>query len=137
MSHEVKNYFQFCYMYGLEQLIRSPARVTCSTSSLIDHILTTLPERVSQQGKINVGLSDHQLIYCTIKCSHTKVVIHKQITFHLLKNYSAEVYKDALSKVYFPNYENFGDVNKVYENFIKKLISVVDKLAPFETKRVI
>ena len=32
-------------MYDFEQLIESPTRVTCSTSSLIDHILTAFPER--------------------------------------------------------------------------------------------
>ena len=61
MSPEVKNYFQFCSLYGLEQLIKSPTRVTCGTSSIIDHILTNFPERVSQQGIIDVGLSDNIL----------------------------------------------------------------------------
>ena len=41
-----------------------------------------------------------------------------------------------MGKVYFPNYENFSDVNKAYENFFQKLMSVIDKLAPFKTKRV-
>ena len=86
MSPEVKNYFQFCFLYGLEQLIKSPTRVTCSTSSLIEHILTTFPERVLQQGIINVRLSYHQLIYCTKNFSRTKVGTHKQITFRSLKN---------------------------------------------------
>ena len=27
-------------------------------------------------------------------------------------------------------------MNKAYENFIQKLMSVIDKLAPFKTKRV-
>ena len=129
MSHEVKNYFQFCSVYGLEQLIKSPTRVTCSTFSLIDHIPTTFPERVSQQGIIDVGLSNHQIMYCNRKLSRTKLGTHKQITFRSLKNYTAEAYKEALSKVYFPNYENFSDVNKTYENFIQKLMSVIDKLA--------
>ena len=31
---------------------------------------------------------------------------------------------------------NFSDVNKAYENFIQKLMSVIDKLAPFKTKRI-
>ena len=62
MSHEVKNYFQFCFFYGLEELIKSPTRVTFSTSSLIDHILKTFLERVSQEGIIDVGFSDHQLL---------------------------------------------------------------------------
>ena len=44
VSHEIKSYFQFCSLYGLEQLIKSPTRVTCSTSSLTDHALTTVPE---------------------------------------------------------------------------------------------
>ena len=34
MSPEVKNYFQFCSLCGLEQLIKSPTRVTCSTHPL-------------------------------------------------------------------------------------------------------
>ena len=44
MSPEIKKHFQFCSLYGLEQLIKPPTRITCSTSSLIDHILTTFPE---------------------------------------------------------------------------------------------
>ena len=134
MSPEVKNYFQFCSLYCLEQLIKSPTRVTYSTSSLIDHILTTFSERVSQQGMIDVGLSDHQLIYCTRKFSRTKVGTHKQITFWSLKNYPPEAYKEALGKVYFPDYEKFSDENKAYENFVQKLMSVIDKLTLNELK---
>ena len=119
MSPEVKNYFQFCSLHGLEQLIKSPTRVTCITFSLIDHILTTFPERVSQQGIIDVGLSDHQLIYCTRKLSRTKVGTHKKITFRSLKNYTAKAYKEALGKVYFPTYENFSDVIKLMKTSFK------------------
>ena len=45
-------------------------------------------------------------------------------------------YKEALGNVYFQNYENFSEVNKAYANFIQKLMSVIDTLAPFKTKRV-
>ena len=119
MSPEVKKYFEFCSLYGLEQLIKSPTRVTCNTSSLIDHILTTFPERVSQQGVIDVGLSDHQLIYCTRIFSRTKLGTHKQIKFCSLKNYTGEAYKEALGKVCFPDYENFNDVIKLLKTSIK------------------
>ena len=57
-------------------------------------------------------------------------------TFCSLKNYTTETYKKALSKVYFPNYENFSDVFKANKNFIQKLMSIIDKLAPFKTKQV-
>ena len=42
-SHDVKNYHQFCTMHSLKQLIQSTTHVTCSTSTLIDHILTSVP----------------------------------------------------------------------------------------------
>ena len=62
---DIKKYYKFCTMFGLKQLIEVPARVTCSSSTIIDHILASFPNRVSQQGAINVGLSDHQIVYCT------------------------------------------------------------------------
>ena len=65
----LKNCFQFCPLYGLEQLVKSSTQVTCSTSSLIDLILTTIPERASQQGIIDRGLSNRQL-YIALKNSH-------------------------------------------------------------------
>ena len=83
-----------------------------------------------------MGLSSHQLIYCTKKFSRTKLGTHKQITIRSLKNYTAETYKEALGKACLPDYENFSDMNKAYENFTQKLMSVIDKLAPFKTKQV-
>ena len=77
VPNDVKNYFDFYTMFGLKQLIESPTRITCSSSSIIDHI----PDRVTQQGILNVGLSDHQLIYCTRKITRTKRGGQKQTTF--------------------------------------------------------
>ena len=75
-----------------------------------------------------MGLSDHQLIYCTRKFSCNKLGTIKQITFCSLKKLiTAEAYKEALGKVCFPDYENFSDVNKAYENFIQKLMRPTKK----------
>ena len=64
VSNDVKNYLQFCTMFGITQIIKSPTRITCGSTSLIDHILASLPDRISQEVVMNLGLSDHQLIYC-------------------------------------------------------------------------
>ena len=85
---------------------KSPTRVIYSKCSLTDHILTTFPERVSQEVVTDIGLSDHQLNYCTRKFSRTKVATHKQITSRSLEKYTAKAYEEALGKVYFPNYED-------------------------------
>ena len=67
LSHDVKNYNQFCTITGLKQLVQSLTRSTCSPSTLIDHILIIAPSRVSQKGVINAGMSDHQLMFYTRK----------------------------------------------------------------------
>ena len=36
----------------------------------------------------------------------------------------------------FSNYENFININETYSNFIQKLTSVIDEIAPCKTKRV-
>ena len=60
-------YSHFCYMHNLKQLIRSPTRVAKSCSTLLDNILTNSNEMVSQSGVLDIGLSDHQLVFCTRK----------------------------------------------------------------------
>ena len=136
-SHDVKNYHQFCTMHGLKQLIQSPTHVTCSTSTLIDHTLTNAPSRVSEKVAIIVGVSDHQLIFCTRKISRIKTGgAHKYLNFCSLKNYTPYYYKEALKQIDFPNYKSFGDVNEAYSNFFHKLMAVIDKIAPYKRKRV-
>ena len=111
-------------MFGLKQIIRSPTRITCRNTSLIDHILASIPSRVSQHGVINVSVSDHQLIYCTRKINKIKTVgVHKHITFCSFKKYTLDDYKDALKKVNFPSYKLFNDVNEAYSHFFQKMVS--------------
>ena len=137
VTNDARNYHQFCTMFGLKQIIKSPTRITCRNTSLIDHILASIPSRVSQHGVINVSVSDHQLIYCTRKINKIKTGgVHKHITFRSFKKYTVDAYKDALKKVNFPNYELFNDVNEAYSNFFQKIRIVVDSIAPFKTKRV-
>ena len=82
-----KKYAQICSALGLKQLIKHPTRITCHTSTLIDHIITNCEEKVTQSGVINTSLSDHQLIFCTWKIKRVKTNNHKQISFRSLKNY--------------------------------------------------
>ena len=86
---------------------------------------------------INVGVSDHQLIFCTRKISRIKTGgAHEYLNFCSLKNYTADYYAETLKQIDFPNYKNFGDVNEAYSNFFQKLMTVIYKIAPYKSKRV-
>ena len=42
-----------------------------------------------------IGLSDHEMIFCTRKIKKEKVGGHKKISFRSFKNYSANEYKNV------------------------------------------
>ena len=86
-------------------MIKYPNVITCSSASLVDHILSSVPTRISKEGVINVGLSVHQLIYCTRKISGIKTGgVHKNIKFCSLKVYEVDNYKNALREINFLSY---------------------------------
>ena len=69
-----RSYLELRFTHSLEQMITRP---TDQTATLIDHILTNSPDKVSQSGIIDLGLSDHYLIYCTRKTSLPKSHEHE------------------------------------------------------------
>ena len=77
IPHLTRSYLEFCFTHSLEQIITRPTRITDQTATLIDHILTNSPDKVSQSGIIDLGLSDHYLIYCTRKTSLPKSHEHE------------------------------------------------------------
>ena len=138
-SPEIKTYMEFCSIYGFKQLINCPTRITCNTSTLIEHIVTNSQDNISHSGVIDTALSDQNMIYCTRKILKAKYNKHKELTFcsvGKLGNYSVDVYKQALDKASFPNYDNFHNPDIVYNDFINRLDDVVNLIAPFKTVRV-
>ena len=132
----IKRYQEFCSLHGLKQLISSPTRITDNSSSLLDHVLTNSTDRISQSGVVDTGLSDYQLIYCTRKVNRTKFNTHKYIRTRSLKNYSQSSYLEKLNEINFPSYSKFKDINDAYSDFIGKVTSVIDQIAPVKEIRV-
>ena len=82
-------------------------------------------------------MSDHQLPYCTRKISRIKRGSHKQIKFRSFKHYTVDLFEQELSKLNFPNYQNYNETNKACNNnFIQKIVNVIAKVAPMKEKRV-
>ena len=92
----INKYQEFCQIFSLNQLITCPTRVTCNTSSLIDHVLTNSSEMVFQSGIIDCGMSDHQLIFCTRKVKRAKFNKHNNVFLRSLKHYTVNVFVEKL-----------------------------------------
>ena len=117
-------------------MINCSTRITCNSSTLTDHFLRNSQDNVSQSGVINTAISDHNMVYCTRKILKAKYNKHKELTFQLLRNYSVHIYKQALEKASFPNYDNFHNPDIAYNDFIDRNYYVVNAVAPFKTVRV-
>ena len=134
--HLTKNYSQLLKTNGLKQIINIPTRITDTTESLLDHILVNTSNKISQSGVISKGISDHDMIFCTQKHYKDKSGKHNSIKIRSMKNYTAELFLEELSKITFPDYSTFQCVNNAYSDFVDKLMSVIDKIAPIKEIRV-
>ena len=62
-----KDYLNFCFTFSLKQLLSIPTRATRKTGTHTDHVLTNSSLKLSQSEVIELGISDHDLVYCTRK----------------------------------------------------------------------
>ena len=88
----VKKYINLCFSHSLYQLTAKPTRTTQHTKTLINHILTNSTEKVIQSGVIEMGLSDHWLIYCTRKASLVKLNEYCEICIRSVNNHSNKIF---------------------------------------------
>ena len=62
-------------VYGLQQLITEPTRVTLTSSTLIDVIYTNFPDKIVCLGVCHVSISDHSMVFAYRKLSINGVTL--------------------------------------------------------------
>ena len=132
----INRYGEFCQIHSLKQLITCPTRVTCNTSTLIDHILTNSSEKIFQSGVIDSRISDHRLIFCTRKVKRVKFHKHNNVLLRSLKHYTVNLFVEGLRKVKILNYERFSNIDAAYTDFLNKLMKVINEIAPSKEIRI-
>jgi hypothetical protein len=93
LDQPTKTLISLYELYQLSQLIVEPTRVTCSSSSLIDHLVTTSPEKIVSSGVIHLGISDHSLIYGIRKLNSVEKNQEKLIEFRNMKHFDEKLFK--------------------------------------------
>ena len=62
--------------------------------------------------------------------------MHNEIWVRSLKNYTPGLPKEELTKISFPDYSIFSNGNIAYLDLVEKILSLVDKIAPFKDLRI-
>ena len=123
-------------IYGLTQLITEPTRVSQYSCTLIDLCLTNSPDKISNSGVVNIGISDHCAIFLTRRISHFRSFVHKTAEVRQLKNFNEDEFLRDLLMNEWNRGSMLNNPNEMW-NFWKHLLtSVIDKHAPLKTKRI-
>ena len=124
--------------FALTQVINQPTRVTSSTSTLIDLMLTSSPENVKVHGVVDTpGISDHCLTYLSYSIKKPKFK-PKMVTRRDMRNFNTEKFLTDMANAHWEFVDAVEDddiENKVtiFENIHK---DIIDRHAPMRTFRV-
>ena len=90
----VKNFFNLAFENGIFPIINRPTRVTKTSETVIDHILTnTILNSDVESGIIKCDISDHFAIFSTFKCTLEKHDSKQFITKRDINENSIEYFK--------------------------------------------
>ena len=121
---------------NLDQLVKSPTRISPTSSTIIDLIFTSNTSKVNGSGVINSGISDHCMIYCTRKLTKDYFGKHNNVKLRSLKNYDKNDFVSQLNLVDWSSVIYCDNVNLAWSNFKKLFMSVLDKVAPIKQVRL-
>ena len=116
-SHPCKGLKSICTSFSLKQLITYPTRITSSSKSTIDLILVSDTNKVSQSGVLDTYYTDHQVIYCTRKCTKQSMGKHNTIKIRTMKNYRKELFNTKLREANLYRVIDIDNIDEAWQIF--------------------
>ena len=121
--------------FQLKQLITAPTRTTATTATIIDLIFGPSDTNTKYAGVIPLGISDHDLIYCSHKVKFPKPppkIIHTRNW----KHFNEQKMTEDVQTFPWSVVETFDNVTDCWDFISKVLTDFLDTHAPYTTKRV-
>lgn len=124
--------------HGLKQLIKSPTRITKTSSTLIDHIYTNRAELISEVLVPCYSISDHFPIAFTRSTQENvlKRGHHKVIRYRCFKNFDKMLFCHDLAASDLWVIDTISEPNQSLQTFYDILNAILNKHAPVKLKRV-
>ena len=127
---------QLGIIYQLEQLISQPSRITQTSSTLIDVILTNEPSRILSSGVLHIGRSDHSFVYAVRKFSIPSKNTHKYVITRSFKNLNADAFRNDMRAVSWNSIDNCNTMDEMIENWYNMFTAIANNHAPIRSRRV-
>ena len=135
-SPMLSKYKEILDFFGCTQLITEPTRVTPTSSSLIDHIVTSMSELIVESGVILNGFSDHLITFSSRRGGKETFTGSNVRFVRSFKSYSKASFLLELRKIDWSPILASADVNFCLAEFSRLFRMAIDSVAPLREVRV-
>ena len=108
---QTERLLEFVMVNELEQMIKEPTRVTSSTSTLLDVLITSTPTLFKEAGVINIALSDHYPIYAIMRGPESRPAKHRIIETRMWNDKKVNDFITDLKQAPWSMIDGFDDVD--------------------------
>lgn len=131
-------------LFQMKQLVNAPTRTTIDTSSLIDIILTRVPEVHVSTEVLHVTMSDHFPVITRLRSQQKLQNEHKTVRFRDYKHFEVDDFLDDLKSSLntdqqlelVKNKRATPDSEIQWQHFKKTFLEVSERHAPIKTMRM-
>ena len=123
--------------YQLSQLITEATRITNISCTLIDHYITSMPEKINSTGVVHTGISDYSLIYGIRKINPivSTRTMTRNVEVRNMKRFNHNSFREDLlaqpwEKIVLESY-----TDSMWALWKKFFLEVLDKHAPVQRIR--
>ena len=135
ITSKTKNLLRLFEDFNMQNVIDEPTRITYTTKSLIDLIVTTKVDVVRCTGVMPLGISDHCLVYAALKLG-SKRPPPKIIRTRNFKNFNAANFKADIEKIPFHILEIFNHKDDALWGWELLFNDICNAHAPFKDVKV-
>lgn len=121
---------------GFVNLINTPTRVTLSSSTCLDILITNIDTVVEHTGTVTSDVSDHCPVFMTY-CANAKKTFSKSNVFAIqdLSEKNMDLFKHDISKYDWSFLYEISDVNVAYSKFLSAFLQIYNLHFPFKKLR--
>jgi hypothetical protein len=106
-----------------------------TSTSLIDHIYTSIPREHLTINNIPFGGSDHHLVYLVYK-KHKLTVERKILEFRCFRKINKESFEQDINNIDWSFLNDPREVNESVRKFENSILNILDKHAPLKRKAI-
>jgi hypothetical protein len=134
ISASVKRLSDFIELNNFKQLIQHATRISRTSSSLLDHVYTNVPENISECIILENSLSDHFPQLVTRKINGVISKTSSTITFRPRKQELLNLVREDINNAnFFPVY-NSESPSAAASSLENSVLSIINKHMPIKTK---